>query len=58
MKITIEELVEALERTNNVKTLEYNTATSLWTMKYKSNLKPDMVTTSELIDLCELIDVK
>jgi hypothetical protein len=50
MGTTIEELVKAIELTNNIKTVEYNTATGLWCIKYKPNLKPDIVTTDELMN--------
>ncbi len=46
----MEELIEALQATTNVKTCSYNCETGYWTITYKNGLNPDEIDNENLID--------
>jgi hypothetical protein len=46
----MEELLNALEATNNVSRLEYDPEVDEWTVYYKNGFNPDGVYSHELID--------
>jgi hypothetical protein len=46
----MKELIKKLDLMPNVKKITYETATHLWYIHYKNGLKPDQVTTDELLN--------
>lgn len=46
----MDELLDALELTTNVESLQYSDDSKTWLVKYKNGLSPDILESSELIN--------